>query len=170
MINYYWIQKMIEKIGRRSKKINFYLSIPIFLLTLGMGTGSFQMSRGDDTPPITLENVTFQVREIASTPSPLRILEVHIEIFNRSQQFVIPPDSVKVVVVPKEVRSSETIPAGEFTPGPGEVTLNSPLPPRIRQVLIIGFSIPKGKLESITFEVQINPPEGEKKVVTWEAH
>jgi hypothetical protein len=23
-------------------------------------------------------------------------------------------------------------------------------------------------LESITFEVQINPPEGEKKVVTWE--
>jgi hypothetical protein len=35
-------------------------------------------------------------------------------------------------------------------------------------VLVIGFLIPEEKLGSITFEVQINPPEGEKKTVTWE--
>jgi hypothetical protein len=35
-------------------------------------------------------------------------------------------------------------------------------------VLIIGFSLLETKLESITFEVQINPPDGEKKTVMWE--
>jgi hypothetical protein len=33
---------------------------------------------------------------------------------------------------------------------------------------IIGFSMPEEKPESITFEIQINPPDGEKKMVTWE--
>ncbi|MGD0917494.1 MAG: hypothetical protein ABSB22_13660 [Thermodesulfobacteriota bacterium] len=108
------------------------------------------------------------MREIESTPLPLTMLEIHIEILNRSQRLTAPPKSIKAVVLPKEVKSSETTPAGEFAPGPEEVTLDSPLPPRARQVLIIGYSIPKEKLESITFEVQINPPDGEQKTVTWE--
>jgi hypothetical protein len=153
----------------RRRSINFYLLILILLSSLGVEKGLSQpLSKEESAPQIRLEKVTFQVREIESTPSPLKILEVHVEILNRSQRLTAPPNSIKAVVVPKEIKSSETIPANQFAPGPEEVTLNSPLPPRTRQVLIIGYSIPKEKLESITFEVQINPPEGEKKVVTWE--
>jgi hypothetical protein len=170
-VHYYWIPKMIEKMGRSSKKTSFFLLFLIFLFSLGVGKGLSQPApKEEGLSQIRLENVTFQIREIESTPSPLRILEVQVEILNQSQRFVAPPNSIKAVVVPKEVKSSETIPAGEFAPAPEEVTLNSPLPPRTRQVLIIGFSIPKEKLESITFEVQINPPEGEKKAVTWQGH
>ena len=169
MVSYNWILEMIEKIGRSSRKTSFYLVILILLFSLGLGKGLSQpLSKEESADQIRLENVTFRMREIESTPSPLRMLEIHIEILNRSQRLTAPPNSIKAVVVPQEVKSSETIPAGEFTPGPEEVTLNKPLPPRTRLVLIIGFSIPKEKLESITFEVQINPPEGEKKVVTWE--
>jgi hypothetical protein len=34
--------------------------------------------------------------------------------------------------------------------------------------MIIGYPFQTESPESITFEVQINPPEGEKKIVTWE--
>jgi len=153
--------------GRRS--INFYLLILILLFSLGVGKGLSQPApKEEGLSQIKLENVTFRVREIESTPTLLRMLEVYVEILNRSQQFVVPPNSIKAVVVPKEVKFSEGISVNEFVLSPGEVTLNRPLPPRTRQVFIIGFSLPKGKLESITFEVQINPPDGEKKVVTWE--
>jgi hypothetical protein len=147
-----------------SKKNNIHLSILIFLFTLGIGIGLSQVSKGEDTSPIRLENVTFQLREIESTPSPLKILEVHVEILNPSQKSVAPPNSIKAVVTPKEIKSSET---NLTLPGPEEITLDNSLPPRTRQILIFGFSLPNESLESITFEVQINPPDGEQKVVTW---
>jgi hypothetical protein len=34
--------------------------------------------------------------------------------------------------------------------------------------MIIGYPLREEALESVTFEIQINPPEGEKKTVTWE--
>ncbi len=155
--------------SRSSKQTCFYLVILILLLSLGIEKGSSQPApKEEGSPQIRLENVSFRVREIKSTPSPLKMLEVHVEILNRSQQLTAPPDSIKAVVVPKEVKFSEGVSAGGFAPLPGEITLNSPLPPRIRHMLIIGFSIPNEKLESITFEVQTNPPDGEKKTVTWE--
>lgn len=149
---------------RISKKKKVQLFLLIFLLSLGVGIGSSQMSRGEDAAPIRLENVTFQPREIESTPSPLKILEVHVEILNPSQKSVVPPNSIKAVVTPKEIKSSEKNPS---LPGSEEITLDNSLPPRARQTLIFGFSLPNGSLESITFEVQINPPDGEQKVVTW---
>ena len=155
--------------GRSFKKTSFYLFILILLFSWSVGKGLSQPApKEEGLSQIRLENVTFRVREIESTPSPLKFLEVHTEILNRSQQFVAPPNSIKVVVIPKEVKFSEGISVNEFVLSPGEVTLNVPLPPRTRQVLIIGFSLPKEKLEAITFEVQISPPEGEKKIVTWE--
>jgi hypothetical protein len=155
--------------GRSFKKTSFYLFILILLFSWSVEKGLSQPAPKEEGPPqIRIENVSFRVREIESTPSPLKILEVHVEIINRSQQLTAPPDSIKAFVVPTEVRFSETVSAGTFTPPSGEVTLNVPLPPRTRQTLIIGFSLPKEKLEAITFEVQINPPEGEKKIVTWE--
>ena len=155
--------------GRSFKKTSFYLLILIFLFSWGVGKGLSQPAPMEEgLSQIRLENVTFRIREIESTPSPLKILEIHIEILNRSRQFTAPPDSIKAVVVPMEVRSSETVSTGAFAPPSEEVTLNLPLPPRTRQALIIGFSLPKEELEAITFEVQINPPEGDKKIVTWE--
>jgi hypothetical protein len=160
---------MMGKMGRSFKKTSFYLFILILLFSWSVEKGLSQPVPKEEGPPqIRIENVSFRVRVIESTTSPLKILEVHVEILNRSQQLTAPPDSIKAVVVPKEVRSSETVSAGIFAPPSGEVTLNLPLPPRTQQTLIIGFSLPKEKLEAITFEVQINPPEGEKKIVTWE--
>ena len=155
--------------SRSFKQTCFYLVILILLLSLGIEKGSSQPApKEEGSPQIRLENVSFRVRKIESAPSPLKMLEVNVEILNRSQQLTAPPDSIKAVVVPKEVKFSEGVSAGAFAPPPGEIMFNSPLPPRTRQMLIIGFSIPNEKLESITFEVQINPPDGEKKTVTWE--
>jgi hypothetical protein len=151
------------------KKIIFCLSILIFLFSSGMGKVLSQPKTQEEKgPQIRLGEVTFQIREIESIPSPLEMLEVQVEIFNRSRRSVAPPNSIKVVVVPKEIKYLEAAPVADFTPTPEEVWLNFPLPPNTGRVLIIGLSLPEKKPESITFEIQINPPEGEKKVVTWE--
>jgi hypothetical protein len=151
------------------KKIIFCLSILIFLFSSGMGKVLSQPKTQEEKgPQIRLGEVTFQTREIESMPSPLKMLEVQVEIFNRSRRSVAPPNSIKVVVVPKEIKYLEAAPVADFNPTPEEVWLNFPLPPNTGRVLIIGLSLPEKKPESITFEIQINPPEGEKKVVTWE--
>ena len=119
-------------------------------------------------PEIRLGEIHFQMRELGSPPSQPRMLEIQIEILNRSIRSTAPPNSIEVVVTPKEVKFSEGAPVTEFALNPEEVTLNLPLPPSTGRVLIIGYSLLETKLESITFEVQINPPDGEKKTVTWE--
>jgi hypothetical protein len=146
-------------------KILYCLSITIFLSCLGAGEGLSQPAQ--EGPLVRLGNVTFQKREIETVSFTLEVLEVQIEVLNQSQQSVAPPNSIKVVVVPKEVKSPDGTPVNAFAPASGEATLDVPLPPRTGRVLIIGFAIPKEKLGSIVFEVQINPPEGEKKLVTW---
>jgi len=159
---------VVKKLYKSSKKTIFYLTILILLFPLGMKEGLSQsLFQEQQEPQIRLRNVTFQIREIESDHFPLKMLEVHIEILNRSQQHVAPRDSVKVVVVPKEIKYKDTNVMAELALFPEEATLNAALPPRTGRVMIIGFSIPEEKLGSITFEVQINPPEGEKKTVTW---
>ena len=152
------------------KKTIFFLTILISLFFLKVGAGLSQpASIGEKGPEIKLGEVTIKIREFDSTP-PLKILEVQIEILNRSQQSVAPPNSIKVVVTPKEIKFSSTQSTSEFTPTPEEIMLNLPLPPRTGRVVIIGYPFQTESPESITFEVQINPPEGEKKTVTWEGH
>jgi hypothetical protein len=34
--------------------------------------------------------------------------------------------------------------------------------------LIIGLELPEKRPESITFEIQVNPPDGERKTAKWE--
>jgi len=46
--------------------------------------------------------------------------------------------------------------------------LDFPLPPSMGRIVVFGFSLPPHKIESITFEIQINPPEGDKKLIRWE--
>jgi hypothetical protein len=150
------------------KKTLFFLTILISLFFFWVGAGLSQpASIGEKGPEIRLGEVTVKIREFDSTP-PLKILELQIEILNRSQQSVAPPNSIKVVVTPKEIKFSSTKSTSDFTPTPEETTLNLPLPPRTGRVMIIGYPFQTESPESITFEVQINPPEGEKKIVTWE--
>jgi hypothetical protein len=150
------------------KKTIFFLTILISLFFCWVGAGLSQpASEAEKGPEIKLGEVTVKIREFDSTP-PLKILELQIEILNRSQQSVAPPNSIKVVVTPKEIKFSSTKSTSDFTPTPEETTLSLPLPPRTGRVMIIGYPFQTESPESITFEVQINPPEGEKKIVTWE--
>jgi hypothetical protein len=151
------------------KKTIFYGTILISLFFLEVGEVFSQPKTEEEKgPQIRLGEVTFRIREIESKPSPLKMLEIQVEIFNRSYRSVAPPNSINVVVVPKEIKYLEESPVVKFTPTPEEVWLNSPLPPNTGRVLIIGLALPEKKPESITFEIQINPPDGGKKVVTWE--
>ena len=145
------------------------MSVLIFLLSLAAGIILSQLRAEEEKEPIIrLGDITFWVREFQSTPSQLRMLEIHIEVFNRSRTSTAPPNSIKVVVTQKEAKFPEGTPVTEFAPTPQEVTLDLPLPPSTGRVFIIGFSLLEAKPESITFEVQVNSPDGEKKTVKWE--
>jgi hypothetical protein len=119
-------------------------------------------------PDVRLGEITFAVREFPSAPSPLRMLEIRIEVLNRSRSSTAPANSIKAVVVPKEIKFPEGASIPGFNPTQEETTLTVPLPPNSGRLLIIGFSLPETKPESITFEIQMNPPDGEKRVVKWD--
>jgi hypothetical protein len=48
---------------------------------------------------IRLGETRFQTREIGSPPSQLRMLEIQIEVLNRSTRSTAPPNSIKVLVL-----------------------------------------------------------------------
>jgi len=143
-----------------------FLIVSLFFLSVRGGL-SQPVPQEDKGPQIELGGVTFRSREIESKPELVRMLELHIQILNRSRKFAAPPNSITVAAVPKEIKSSEEKAVKDFDPGPVEATLNVLLPPRTGRVLIIGVPLPREKIASMTLEVQINPPEGEKKTVTW---
>ncbi len=119
---------------------------------------------------ISFGEIAFLTREFESTPSPMKMLEIHVEVLNKSRRTTAPPNSIKVVVVPIEVKFPEEPPPTEFNLTQEETTLTVALPPNTGRILIFGFSLPEKKPESITFEIQINPPDGEKKTVKWEGN
>lgn len=146
-------------------------SSALFLFLLFQPTGvvlSQPHAMEEKGPDIRLGEITFGVREFQSTPSPLKMLEIHIEVLNRSRSSTAPANSIKVVVVPKEVKYPGGASVPGFNPTQEETTLTVPLLPNMGRILIIGFSLAETKPESITFEIQMNPPEGEKKIVKWE--
>ena len=150
------------------KKTFFSLSILFFSLFLISGEVYTQPKPGEEKgPEIKLGEVTFLVREFGSTPSPMKMLEIHVQIFNKSQRIPAPPNSINVIVVPKEIKYPETVTASEFNPPKEETTLTAALPPNTERTLILSLELPEKRPESITFEIQANPPPGEKKVVKW---
>jgi len=152
-----------------SEKTFSYFSILFFLLFLASGEVYPQPKPSEEKgPEIKLGEVTFLVREFESTPSPMKMLEIHIEIFNKSQGIPASPNSVNVIVVPREIKYPEPVSQFEFNPPKEEATLTVPLPPNTGRILVIGFQLPEKRPESITFEIQINPPDGEKKTVKWD--
>jgi len=139
-----------------------------FLLSLVTGIGLFHSRAAEEKGPvITLKGISFLVREIPSTPSSLKILEIHVEIYNENRQATAPANSIKLVLVLKETKYPEGAPGAEFDPGQQETTVTVPLPPATGRIMTFGFSLPEKLPESMTFEVQINPPEGEKKTATY---
>jgi hypothetical protein len=151
------------------RKTVLHSSMPILLIFLATGVVLSQPRPVEEkAPEISFGEITFSVREFKPTTSPLKMLEIHAEIFNKSRRIAAPPNSIMVVVVPKEVEFPEGSPPTEFNPTQEETTLTVPLPPNTGRILIFGFSLPETKPQSITFEIQINPPDGEKKTVKWE--
>jgi hypothetical protein len=144
------------------KKIASFLFFLLLLSFAGIGKSTSQPLSKEE-PVIKLGEVTFRVREIESTPSAIKILEFYIEVLNRSRMATAPPNSIKVVVSQKEVIYAGPKPAEEFAPAPQEAVPSIPLPPLTGRVLIFGIPLPKEKVESITFDIHLNPPEGEKK-------
>jgi hypothetical protein len=152
-----------------SKRIITFAFLLVFLLSLGMGDVYSQAPPKEKKgPEIKLGEIRFQIRDFGSPTSQIRMLEIYIEVLNQSRTSSAPPNSVKVVATPKEVKFPEGTPVTEFAMRPEEVTLNLPLAPSTGRVLIIGYSLLEAKPESITFEIQVNPPDGEKKTVKWE--
>jgi hypothetical protein len=156
--------------ARFMTRILIYASILfLFLLFQVTGKGLSQPKPFEEKgPDIRLGEVTFGVREFQPAPSSLRILEIQIEVLNRSRSSTAPENSIKVVVAPKEIKYPGGASVPGFNPTQEETTLTVPLLPSTGRILIIGFPLPETKPESITFEIQINPPDGEKQTVKWE--
>jgi hypothetical protein len=152
------------------KRTLIYSSV-LFLLLLFQVTWvvlSEPVAVEEKGPEIRLGEVTFGLREFQSAPSSLRILEIQIEVLNRSRSSIAPENSIKVVAIPKEIKYAGGASVPGYIPTQEETTLTVPLPPSTGRILIIGFPLPETKPESITFEIQINPPNGEKQTVKWE--
>ena len=148
-----------------------YSSALILSLFVGAGVVLSQSKAAEEKgPDIKLKGISFLVRELPSTPSPLKILEIHVEIYNKSRQATAPANSIKLVLVPKETKFPEGASGTEFNPGQQETTIAVPLPPNTGRIMTFGFSLPEKIPESMTFEIQIDPPEGEKKTATWEGN
>jgi hypothetical protein len=140
----------------------------LFVCDLEEQAGFSQPSQKLDKDPwVEVGRIDFRLKEVQATPSPIQMLEIQIEIINPNPKETVPPNTIKVIASPKGIRFSSESAASPFTLPPEEVALNSPLPPKAVRIMIMGFSLPPEKLESISFEVQVNPPDGEKKTATY---
>ena len=153
---------------QKSLKVIGLCLVFLFVCCMEEHKGFSQPSqKPDKTPLVEVGRIDFRLREVQAAPAPIRMLEVQIEIMNPSPKETIPPNSIKVVAAPGEIKFSSESAATPFTFPPEELVLNTPLPPKAVRIMIMGFSLPPEKPESISFEVQINPPDGEKKTATY---
>ncbi len=152
-----------------TKRIILYLSLLSLLLFQATGVAFSQPKAVEEKADIRFGKITFQTRDFESATPPLRMLEVQVEIFNKNRRITAPSNSIRVVVVPKDIKFHEGTSGPGFNPTQEEITVTVPLPPNTGRMVIFGFSLPEKKPESITFEVQINPPGGENSLVKWES-
>jgi hypothetical protein len=161
---------LTHKVCSMIKKIILYSFLLALLLLQATGVAFSQPKAVEEkVPDIRFGKITFQAREFESGTPPLRMLEVQVEILNKSRKIIAPSNSIRVVVVPKEIIFPEGTSVAEFNPTQEEITVPVPLSPNTGRMVIFGFSLPEKKPESITFEVQINPPGGENSVVKWQS-
>ena len=152
-----------------NKKNIIFSCVLILLFSFGIkGLSAQSQPKGGSLPETRLGEIRFQIREVGSPPSQIKMLEIQIEVLNRSFRATAPPHSIKVVVTPKEIKFPEGASVTEFNLNPEEVSLDLPLAPSTGRILTIGLQLPEKRPASITFEIQVNHPDGEKKTVTWE--
>jgi hypothetical protein len=157
----------MRRIKAKSGRVFFSFLLVASLFFVAEEGRSQPASTEAGKPQIELGGVTFRTREIESKPDPMKMLEIHIEVLNRSREVTAPAHSTKVVVTPTETRFSAGKPADASDPPIQEIAVNVELPPGGGRAVLVGFSLPKENLTSITFEIQVNPPEGNKKTITW---
>ncbi len=151
------------------RKIFLYSSL-LFLLLFQLTVFAYSQPKDVEIKPnIRFGKINFQTREFESATPRLKMLEIQVEILNKSGKLIAPANSIRVVVVPKEMKFPEGASGLEFKPSQEEVTVPAPLYPNTGRMVIFGFSLPEKKPESITFEIQINPPAGENSIVKWES-
>jgi hypothetical protein len=150
-------------------KMILYSSALFLLLFETAGVAFSQPKAVEEKADITFGKIIFQTREFESATLPLRMLEVQVEILNKSHRITAPSNSIRVVVVPKEIKFPEGTSGVEFNPTQEEITIPVSLAPSTGRMVIFGFSLPEKKPESITFEVQMNPPGGQNNLVKWES-
>jgi hypothetical protein len=147
-------------------KIAFYF---LFLFMFQITDSVYSQPKdGEEKADIKFGKINFQTREFESATPPLKILEIQIEILNKSRKLIAPANSIRVVVVPREIKFPEGTSTVEFKPSQEEVVVPVSLSPNTGRIVIVGFSLPEKKPESITFEIQINPPDGENSLMRWE--
>ena len=149
------------------RKIILYSSL--LLLFQAAGVAFSQPKTVEEQADIRFGKIAFQTREFESATPPLKMLEIQVEILNKSRRITAPSNSIRVVVIPKEIKFPEGTSGAEFNPTQEEMTVPASLSPNTGRMVIFGFSLPEKKPESITFEVQMNPPGGEKSTVKWES-
>jgi hypothetical protein len=104
---------------------NFLLVTSLFFLDTG---SVFPQPKGESLPEIKLGEIRFQMREVGSTLSQVRILEIQLESLNHSPTSTAPPQSIKVLITPKEIKFPEGASVTELTLNPEEVSLDLALP------------------------------------------
>ncbi len=144
------------------------MSLLVFLLVLDTGHVFSQPVHQEEVAlQVRLENIDFRVREIPSSPAPITLFEVHVSVFNPNLKATVPANSITLEIVPREITFLSTPPKDQPHLQPEITTLNFALAPRTGRLHITAFSLPMQALESLTFDIQINPPKGEKKTATW---
>ncbi len=157
-----------DHMRKRMGGIIVFSSALIFLQGLG-GLGLWTSNATEEKgPEVILRDIGFLLKKVSSTPSPVEILEIHIEVLNKSRQATAPAGSIKLVLIPKETKYPKGAPGTELALDEQETMIAVPLAPGTGRIMTFGFSLPGKAPESMTFEIQLNPPEGEKKTATWQ--
>ena len=73
------------------KTVSYSSALFLFLLIQPIGVVLSEVKG----PDIRLGEITFGVSEFQSTPSPLRMLEIHIEVLNPSRSSTAPANSTR---------------------------------------------------------------------------
>ncbi len=148
------------------KKLFLFISLIVILLIVK--NYSFSQTKPEvEQPRIRFGEISFKLRQIESMPSNIKFLEIHIEILNLSKKVTLPENSIKLVIIPKEVSFKDNSSDAEWQINKEERFLDFPIPPLAGRIVVFGFSLPENIPQSITFDIQINPPDGEKKTITW---
>ena len=146
----------------------FSLFTLLFFLVLETGyVFSQPVQQEEIVLQVRLENIDFRVREIPSSPTPVTLFEVHVSVFNPNPKVTVPANAITLVIVTREITFLPGGPKDQPELQPEATTLMFPLAPRTGRLHITAFSLPMQAVESLTFDIQINPPKGETKTATW---